>query len=189
MKAQATSKRNSDKVVLGYFSGSKTHNGDFKIIESVLCKLLGQYKNLHIKIVGVLETGNDLDKYEERIERVEFMPWQQLPNEFAAIDINLMPLENSFFHWCKSENKWLEAALVGTPTVFSSNPELDAVISNGVNGLSCKTVFDWEMNLMKLIDSPILRQQIGNAALRYVLEHYITTTAGQEVREFAFGKE
>ena len=50
------------------------------------------------------------------------MDWKQLPSVMAGIDINLMPLEDSIFHCSKSENKWMEAALVKVPSVMSRKP-------------------------------------------------------------------
>ena len=62
------------------------------------------------------------------------MDWKQLPAVMAGIDINLMPLEDSIFHCSKSENKWMEAALVKVPSVMSRNREMEGVIENGVDG-------------------------------------------------------
>ena len=56
------------------------------------------------------------------------MDWKQLPSVMAGIDINLMPLEDSIFHCSKSENKWMEAALVKVPSVMSRNREMEGVI-------------------------------------------------------------
>lgn len=53
-----------------------------------------------------------------------------------------MPLEDTVFHACKSENKWMEAALVHVPTVASWNQELQRVIENGVDGYLCKS--EWQ---------------------------------------------
>lgn len=172
--AKDMASKDKEKVVLGYFSGSKTHNADFQVIEPAICNLLEAHENLFLKIVGILDIGDTLEKYSNRIERVGFIPWQQMQKELATIDINLMPLEDSFFNWCKSENKWTEAALVGVPTVCSYNPELAIIVDNGINGFLCKTLHEWENVLKSLIANSELRYHIGMAANKFVIDNKLT---------------
>ena len=83
----------------------------------------------------------------------------------------LMPLEDTFFHTCKSENKWMEAALVGVPTVASWNSELALCIQDGVDGMLCKDLDTWHRNLNALIQDPLKRKQVGREAFEKVLYH------------------
>ena len=80
------------------------------------------------------------------------MDWKQLPSVMAGIDINLMPLEDSIFHCSKSENKWMEAALVKVPSVMSRNREMEGVIENGVDGWLCSDKEEWKKALTTLIE-------------------------------------
>ena len=108
-------------------------------------------------------------------------PWQELPKLLAGIDINLMPLQTSVFHECKSENKWLEAALVAVPTVASYNDELSKVIRDGETGLLCRDTAQWQKQLQELIDSAQYRQRIGEAARQEVLAGHTTQQIEPEV--------
>ena len=45
--------------------------------------------------------------------------WRQLPQLIASVDINIAPLQDTVFNRAKSENKWVEAALVKVPTIAS----------------------------------------------------------------------
>lgn len=184
--AKNTVTKKKDKIILGYFSGSKTHDKDFEIIEPVIISLFEQYENLYLKTVGVLTIGENLKKYDDRIIKVDFVPWQKLPQLIASVNINLMPLESSFFHSCKSENKWMEAALVLVPTVCSFNEELDSVINNGVTGFICSTTEEWEETLISIIENPEKASIVAEAAHKIVCEKYITTYTGKEAKDFIF---
>ena len=168
-------KKESDgKIRLGYFSGSKTHNEDFESIKEVLLEIMENNENVHLLIGGQIELPLEFNKVKERIEKFDFVSWKKLPNLVAKADINLMPLEDTFFHACKSENKWMEAALVSVPTIASWNNELARAIVDGENGFLCKNLEEWENKLQKLVDDEELRNKLAMKAHERVLERYTT---------------
>jgi len=177
-------RKSADRVVMGYFSGSKTHDGDFGVIADTVLTLFEKYDFLHLKIVGCLNLSDAFKEYEDRITHIDFVDWRELPDLIASADINLMPIEDTFFHRCKSENKWMEAALVATPTVCSYNKELEPIIQDGVTGFLCRTEAQWESVLTRLIEEPDLRMKIGSAAKNVAYKHYITTGTGMEAIDF-----
>ncbi|MDD6194913.1 MAG: glycosyltransferase [Lachnospiraceae bacterium] len=170
--------------VLGYFSGSNTHNGDFELISDVVLQFMLQHDNVVLKIVGCLELPESYKQVEERILRIGFLPWEDLPQEIAAVDVNLMPLQNTFFHHCKSENKWMEAALVEVPTIASYYDELADVTNPGENILLCTCDEDWSRNLECLYADLETRQRIATNAYRYVVQHKTTLNRQQSLLEF-----
>ena len=172
--AQHRKRKHIDRVVLGYFSGSNTHGRDFELISDVLLELMQEHENVYLKIVGCLELPDGFRKVKERILSEGFMDWQKLPDAIASVDINLMPLEDTFFHACKSENKWLEAALVKVPTVGSYNEEIAHATCSGKNILLCKTKEEWKTNLEFLIQSEAKRREIAQLAYDYVVENKTT---------------
>jgi len=184
ISARSNAMKATDKVTLGYFSGSKTHDADFEIISNVVIKLMDKYDNLHLMIGGCLNLPDAFEEYIDRVILSGFVDWRELPALIASVDINLMPLEDTFFHSCKSENKWLEAALVSVPTVCSINDELEPIIKNGVTGFLCHDEDEWETVLSKLIEEPNLREQVGKAASDVVFEKYITTVSGKDAMSF-----
>ena len=95
-----------------------------------------------------------------------------------------MPLEDTFFHACKSENKWMEAALVKVPTIASWNSELAGAIEDGVNGYLCKDMQEWNDKLQNLIGDEKLRRDLAERAHERVLERYTTYTLEPEVLNF-----
>lgn len=173
-----------EDVVLGYFSGSHTHSGDFDIICEPLLSILKRYPQTYLKIVGCLELPKEFDPYADRIIREGFMDWQKLPESIAKTDINLMPLEDTFFHRCKSENKWMEAALVKVPTVGTFNAEIAGATNPGEDILLCRTQKEWEENLAYLIEHPDARREIAEKAYEYVIHNKTTLCKDRALLEF-----
>ena len=105
------------------------------------------------------------------------------------MDINLMPLENTLFHCCKSENKWMEAALVKTPSVMSRNAEMELAVENGVTGFLCSTAEEWEAALEKLVTDAAFRKNMGENAYSAVMERYTTQNTGEQARILVLGEK
>ena len=181
--------KGSDVVKLGYFSGSKTHNEDFESIKDEILYIMEKNQNVQLFIGGQIELPPEFNSVKERIEKFDFVSWKKLPKLIAQADINLMPLEDSFFHACKSENKWMEAALVGVPTVASWNNELAGAIENDVTGYLCGSVGEWRMVLQRLIDDEDLRFKIAKAAHEKVLKCYTTFKIEPDIVDILTGEQ
>ena len=158
----------SDRVVLGYFSGSHTHNGDFERIAKPLLDCMMENNGVYLKVVGCLNLPESFKKVEERIETVGFVDWMKLPALIASTDINLMPLEDTFFHSCKSENKWMEAAMVKVPTIASYNDELAGCTCDGEDIILCRDEEEWKAALERLVGSAKARSGIAENAFEHV---------------------
>ena len=181
-------KKDNDKIILGYLSGSITHNPDFELIMPAIIKIMDKYSNVYLKIVGILDIPEELKKYKDRIMTTSFISWEELPKVIASIDINLAPLEESLFNNAKSENKWTEASLVKTVTI-ASNVGAFNVINNNVDGILVENnAKDWYENLQKLIDNKELRNEIANNAFNRVLKEYISTYSGYNYAKFIKSK-
>lgn len=188
MDAVKDVKKDEDKIVLGYLSGSITHNPDFELILPSLTKIMDKYKNVYIKVVGIIDIPEELQKFEDRILKEPFMDWQELPEVIASLDINLAPLEESLFNDAKSENKWTEAALVKVPTL-ASDVGAFKIIKNNEDGLLTKnTDEDWYNALETLIKDSNLRKELGENAYQRALNNYISTYSGYKYTQFIKSK-
>ena len=164
LKAQKKVKREENKVILGYLSGSITHNADFELILPAITKIMSEKDNVYLKVVGLLDIPKELEPYKERILTAPFVDWMKLPEIIASIDINLAPLEDSLFNEAKSENKWTEAALVKVPTI-ASNIGAFKIINDNVDGILVKNTADeWYKKLTNLIENKDLQDTIANNA-------------------------
>jgi len=173
-------KREREKggIRLGYFSGSITHNDDFQIILPVLVEIMKEYENVELYLVGELNFPSELLPYQNRIKVTEFVDWQQLPRLIASIDINLVPLQNGIFNEAKSENKWMEAALVKVPTIASRVGAFEKRISEGETGYLCGSKEEWIERLKELIEDENKRKTISQAAYQYVKRYCTTMETG-----------
>lgn len=55
-----------DKFVIGYFSGSNSHQRDLEIVESAIIKLMDKYPDIYLKIVGYMSLSKEFEKVKER---------------------------------------------------------------------------------------------------------------------------
>ena len=176
--------RDENKVIMGYFSGSITHNSDFELIMPTIIDLLKKHDNLYLKIVGILDLPSEMEVVKDKVLVAPFCDWEKLPELVHSVDINLAPIENTIFNEAKSENKWTEAALVKVPTVASNVGAFKAAIQNGKTGLLCTTEKEWLNSLEKLIEDKQLREEIAENAYSEAMRKYITTYSGKGLADF-----
>lgn len=181
-------KKDSDKIIIGYLSGSITHNDDFKLIMPTIIKLLKKYDNVYLQIVGLLDLPDEMQEVKDKVLTSPFIDWKELPKLIRSIDINLAPLEDTIFNEAKSENKWTEAALVKIPTVASNVGAFKDVIEDGKTGLLCNNEKDWEEKLSKMIEDKEEREKIATNAYEEVMNKHITTKSGLGVAKFIKSK-
>ena len=163
-------KATSQKVKIGYFSGSITHNENFQLIKPALKLLLERYPHVELHLVGYLDLPEDLAPFKKQIVTHDYVAWNELPGLIREVDINLAPLTQTIFNEAKSEIKWIEAALVGVPTVASKIGSFSEMIQDGLTGLLA-TDTQWEAALESLILDQEKRQTLAENALNYVKEH------------------
>lgn len=180
--------RKKGGIRLGYFSGSITHNDDIKMILPALSKLMTEYKNLELHVVGELEVPNELKAFQERIITRKFVSWEKLPKLIASVDINLAPLEKNIFNEAKSENKWVEAALVKVPTVASNIGAFKKMITNGETGLLCDTVEEWYKAIKFLIEDESARKKIAEISYQYANKRCTTVYTGYPLYKYIRNK-
>ena len=187
LKAMA-GKVEHDDVVLGYLSGSITHNPDVELIKSVLVKLMKKYDFLKLKLIGEISVPEEFQEFEDRILFESFMSWENLPKVIASLDINLAPLEQSIFNEAKSENKWVEAALCQVVTVASDVGAFHTMIHNEEDGFLCQNEKDWEKVLTHLIEDKSLREKVAKKAYDRIIKNHITTYSSHGLAKYIQSK-
>ncbi len=170
-------------VLLGYFSGTPTHDRDFAEIVPALLQVMKRNAALRLRLVGPCPIPAELVDFQPRIERIPFVPWRKLPFLLADVDINLAPLETGNpFASCKSEIKYLEAASVGAPTIASAIPAYREAIMPGETGLLAKTRDEWAEAIAELAGNHSLRREMGEKAHLHVLENYHPLAGGRRLQ-------
>ena len=188
IKATKNNKKSDKKIVMGYLSGSITHNPDFELILPTVEKLMSEYNDLYLQIGGLLDIPDSLKKYKNRIITTDFVDWEELPTVISGLDINLAPIEESLFNDAKSENKWTEASLCKVVTVASTFGAFKKCIKNNKTGLLCKTEDDWYKNLKKVIEDKEYREKLATNAFNEVIKSKVTTYSGRGLAQFINNK-
>lgn len=176
--------RKDDHVGIGYFSGSLTHNDDFELVLPTLTKVMEKYPQVQLHVVGELDLPEALQQYKARVVSHPFVDWKKLPSLIAEVDINLAPLEQSIFNEAKSENKWVEAALVKVPTVASNVGAFQRMIVSGETGILCDTEDEWVEQLSRLVEDKKERERIAENAHRYCTKKCVTVYTGFPLVKF-----
>ncbi len=135
---------------LGYFSGSPSHNRDFRLVSGPIAELMDTHPELHLRVVGYLDGVPDLARHRDRIELVPMTDFINLQREIGAVEINLVPLLDNAFTNCKSELKWFEAAIVGALTAASPIHSYRSVIEHGRTGW-LSPAHQWHTTLTEIV--------------------------------------
>ncbi|TAM52325.1 MAG: glycosyltransferase family 1 protein [Acidobacteria bacterium] len=184
--AQAASRArrpDGDTVVLGYASGTPTHERDFAVVRPVLEEILKRHENVELRLAGHIRRGDDWGALSSRVRSVPFATWQQLPAVLAGFDVNLAPVEpDRLFCEAKSEIKYVEAGLVRVPTVASATEAFRFAVRSGDNGFLARTRAEWREALERLVVDPEVRSRVGRNAYDDVVRRYHPATRAAELR-------
>lgn len=167
------------KFVLLYGSGSRSHNENFRLIARPLAALMRKHSNVELRLCGPVEIGPEFDQVKAQITRVPFRSVADYWQELADSDVSLAPLTASVFNDAKSEIKWMEAAMLGIPSVVSSSAVYDEVIRQGVDGFIARSEREWERTLAALIADRSLGRKVGRTARERVLSEYSLSQQGR----------
>jgi glycosyltransferase involved in cell wall biosynthesis len=173
--------RESDGLIrLGYASGSRTHQADFRLCAKAVASVL---RSRHDCRLVLFRKGSwvtlDLAEYPEfagleaQIEWREFVPHHKVPEEVARFDVNLAPLDfgNTFVE-AKSELKWFEAAICDVPTIASPTGPFSRAIGESGSGLLAASEEEWHHHLHELVSNKALRQRLAAEAHRRAIWMY-----------------
>ena len=131
----------SERITLGYFSGSASHNRDFALLVPALEAVMAADPRVDLVMVGHVDLAAACgphsllnSHFAGRITRHGFTDYLTLQQLIAAVDFNLVPLQSNDFTHCKSELKYFDAAAVGTLSIASPTYAYSHAIQHGGNG-------------------------------------------------------
>ncbi len=176
----------SGRIVIGYGSGTATHRRDFAEAASALAEVMHRHPEVELHIVGDLHPEHPLPlpeplrSLESRIRHLPAVPWKEWLALQGRLDISLAPLERGNpYCEAKSEVKYIEAAIMGVPTVASRTDGFERAIRDGETGFLAGDTEEWIEKLERLITDPVLRHEMGEAARSDVLRRYTPDVLGE----------
>ena len=173
------SNRKVDEIVIGYFSGTISHNKDFATITKALTEVFKKHPQVKLLLVGPLDLDHSLVKsFGDRIISTPYVPRKKHFENIAKVDINISPLEkDNPFCEGKSELKFFEAGILKIPTVATATQTFCEAIEDGIDGFVAHDTKEWIEKLEKLILDKKERQMIGQKAFEKTLKNYCTENA------------
>ena len=108
-------------------------------------------------------------------EQIPWCPVADYPSKLneAKLDMMLIPRKDNYFNRCKSNIKFLEAAMCEIPVIaqsFKDGPYEE--VRDGKTGWLIRDNKDWEKTINFLIDNKEIRREIGRNARQYTLKHF-----------------
>jgi len=178
----------TDKVRIGLV-GSTAMEYDYEKIKDVLRKLSGR-NDVQLCMFGLgdkkhrKENPNVTEAFKDDYDfwdslDIEHQPWCDISdyptklNE-ARLDVMLIPRKDNYFNRCKSNVKFLEAAMCEIPVIAQSfkNGPYEEINPSGEIGCLIHNNDAWMDTIEALIKSKKLRRDIGRNAKQYVLDNY-----------------
>lgn len=184
-KQKDENQANNDPLVIGYMGG-ETHLLDLQFISEALIKVLNKYSgSVRMKIWGGKPPEELLEPSYCDWVPINQLNYASFANFFIQqdCDIFIAPLRDNLFNRSKSELKFLEYSVLGIPGVYSQLPPYESIVNPGQNGYLASTLSDWEECLVKLIERPELRVQMGLKAQNTVKHGWLLSQHYQEWRE------
>jgi glycosyltransferase involved in cell wall biosynthesis/uncharacterized coiled-coil protein SlyX len=155
----------ADRLLIGYVSGTHTHDRDFQEVAGALVRVLEKYPQVELGVFGHLQLGPDFGHLMRQIKFIPPTSYYDMPKVISEFDISIAPLEQANpFCRGKSEIKYLETAALGVPMIASRIDPYISAIAHGSNGLLAGSTEEWFENLEKLITSPETRVRMGKRA-------------------------
>ncbi|WP_283151034.1 glycosyltransferase [Silvimonas soli] len=171
--------RNDSVVRIGYGSGTKTHDADFRCAANAIIQILRANPQVRLRIVGELNLPAEFVEFVDQIERFPLAAYSDYLRLLSECDISIAPLEPSIFNDAKSNIKFLEAGVLSLPSVCSPRSAFRDVVLDGANGYLADNQEEWRLALQNLVTNPELRSKIGAAAKISVLSAYMPAAIAQ----------
>ncbi|MFI3156754.1 MAG: glycosyltransferase [Methylococcaceae bacterium] len=173
-----------DTIDIFYGSGTKAHNEDFDAYAApAIADIMQKNAKVRLTIAGYLSLPTVLSSFEDRI--ICIPPIWDLETYWtkivAAVDINIAVLKPGLVSDCKSEIKWLEAAMLGVPSIVSSTATYRDLLEDGQTGMIAASIEEWQQKLAALVNDTELRKKIARQAWELSRQNYSITAQAENI--------
>jgi glycosyltransferase involved in cell wall biosynthesis len=155
----------TDRPVIGWTGSHST----LKYLDEImpLLKRLQEQYDFYFTVIADRDPQLSLKNY-------RFIPWQAASEneDLLQLDIGIMPLTPDEWSEGKCGFKLIQYFATGIPAVASPVGVNKEIIEEGVNGFLCKTMAEWEVALVRMLNDASLRERMGLAGRKTVEERY-----------------
>ena len=164
-------------IKIGYM-GTTTHENDLKLIEEAIKNIqLNSDKKIVFEMVGGTDSSfKGMSRVNIPVNKRHYPNFVEWLQNAVNWDIAIAPLvKNNNINESKSELKYLEYTALNVPGVYSDVGPYSKCIVHEDNGLLVKnnSVYEWEINMKKLIESKELREKILKNAKKDIFKNYV----------------
>ena len=160
-----------------FWSGSNTHNEDFRECISALAQLFAEREDIELQLMGACPAivRQALSEY---MDRVFYMPGIHTEGYFNYLrtrvdaDIGIIPLQNTVFNHSKSVCKGLEFTTARLPIVTSAYPPYSDVYEHNKSAMLCSTDEEWYEAINTLLDNDKMREDMVRNARQMAVEKF-----------------
>jgi glycosyltransferase involved in cell wall biosynthesis len=164
---------NDKKVTIGW-TGTFSSKEYLDLLRNAL-KILSSRCDFKLLIIGNFE-------YEFQEMDIEVIQWssESEVEDMQKIDIGIYPLSNDPWVYGKSGLKAIQYMAFGLPTVATNIGTTPKIIEQMKNGLLVNNDKEWIEALEELVENPKLRQTLGQAARKTIVDKYSTDVIKME---------
>ncbi len=177
----------SDRIWVSYGSGTNTHDADFRQAEAGLLAAMAEEPRLCLRVIGQLQLSSAFGAFGDRVERLTELTYPDYLKALSQTDIAIAPLEMTLFNDCKSNIKFLEAAVVRVAAICSPCAAFLTVLRDGKNGLVAADADAWRDGLLALTRDGDYRRRLADAAYDDVMARYAPDAMAQTQARALFG--
>ena len=157
----------TNTVCIGW-SGSKTTIQHFNFAVEALKQIKERYGDrVSLRVIGD-------ENYRNEELGIQGLAWKKDTEiaDLSAIDIGIMPLPDDEWAKGKCGLKGLQYMALEIPTIMSPVGVNADIITDGENGMLASTTAEWVEKLSQLIEDAELRDRMGKAGRKTVVDHY-----------------
>ncbi|MBF0858621.1 glycosyltransferase [Gluconobacter sp. LMG 31484] len=177
----------ADRIWVSYGSGTNTHDADFRQAEAGLLAAMAEEPRLCLKVIGQLQLSSAFSRFGDRVERLTELSYPDYLRALSQTDIAIAPLERTLFNDCKSNIKFLEAAVVRVAAICSPCAAFLTIMRDGKNGLLAADAEAWRNGFLSLARDDGYRKRLADAAYADVIARYAPEAMAQTQARALFG--
>jgi glycosyltransferase involved in cell wall biosynthesis len=163
----AASKPAADPLVIGWI-GSPSTWPNVRPLLPMLAQLCAE-RGIHVRAVGAGRAAES-----DRFPGLDLVDWSEATEvaEVQSMDIGIMPLLDHPFERGKSGYKLIQYMACGLPVVASPVGVNSEIVIHWENGFLALGKEEWRAAMIRLIDDPELRAQMGRRGRKQVEASY-----------------